>query len=83
MVYRGRVKNGVVVLEGRARPEDGTKVTVRAVRTLRKAARPSRKKKPPMTLYERLKPLIGKAKGLPPDFSVNHDHYLYGTPKLK
>jgi len=80
MVYRGRVKNGVVVLEGRARPEEGTKVTVRA---LRKAARPARKKKRPMTLYERLKPLIGKAKGLPPDASVNIDHYLYGTPKRK
>ena len=78
MVYRGRVKNGVVVLEGRARPEDGTRVTVRAVR---KAARPSRKKKRPMTLYERLKPLIGKAKGLPPDASINIDHYLYGLPK--
>jgi len=81
MVYRGRVKNGVVVLEGRARPEEGTKVTVHAVRTLRKAARPSRKKKPPMTLYERLKPVIGKAKGLPPDAAINIDHYLYGLPK--
>jgi hypothetical protein len=81
MVYRGRVKNGVVVLEGRARPEEGTKVTVHAVRTLRKAARPSRKKKPPMTLYERLKPVLGKAKGLPPDAAINIDHYLYGLPK--
>jgi hypothetical protein len=81
MVYRGRVKNGVVVLEGRARPEEGTKVTVHAVRTLRKASRPSRKKKPPMTLYERLKPVIGKAKGLPPDAAINIDHYLYGLPK--
>jgi hypothetical protein len=77
MVYRGRVKNGVVVLEGRARPEEGTKVTVQPVR---KAARPSRKKRP-LTLYERLKPLIGKAKGLPPDASINIDHYLYGLPK--
>jgi len=81
MVYRGRVKNGVVVLEGRARPEEGTKVTVHAVRTLRKAARPSRKKKPAMTLYERLKPIIGKAKGLPPDAAINIDYYLYGLPK--
>ena len=83
MVYRGRVKNGVVVLEGRARPEEGTKVTVHAVRTLRKAARASRKKKPLPTLYEQLKPFIGIANGLPRDFSVNHDHYLYGTPKRK
>ena len=83
MVYRGRVKNGVVVLEGRARPEEGTKVTVHAVRSLRKAARPSRKKKRLPTLYDQLKPFIGIAKGLPRDFSINHDHYLYGTPKRK
>jgi hypothetical protein len=80
MVYRGRVKNGVVVLEGRARPEDGTRVTVRP---LRKPARPSRKKKSPPTLYERMKPFIGAVKGLPSDMSINHDHYLYGTPKRK
>jgi hypothetical protein len=80
MVYRGRVKNGVVVLEGRARPEEGTKVTVHAVR---KAARTSRKKNSPLTLYERMRPFIGIAKGLPSDMSINHDHYLYGTPKRK
>ena len=25
--------------------------------------------------------VAGTADDLPPDFSVNHDHYLYGTPK--
>jgi hypothetical protein len=25
--------------------------------------------------------IAGTADDLPPDFSVNHDHYLYGTPK--
>ena len=34
-----------------------------------------------LSLYERLKPVIGAAKGLPPDASVNVDHYLYGHPK--
>ena len=33
------------------------------------------------SLYDRLKPLIGAAKNLPPDASVNVDHYLYGHPK--
>ncbi|MCX5676113.1 MAG: hypothetical protein NTX87_13980 [Planctomycetota bacterium] len=80
MVYRGRVKNGVVILEGRARPEEGAVVTVYPVR---KAARPSRKKERMPTLYERLKPFIGSANGLPADMSINHDHYLYGTPKRK
>jgi hypothetical protein len=25
--------------------------------------------------------LAGTVDGLPEDFSINHDHYLYGTPK--
>ena len=33
------------------------------------------------TLFERLEPFIGKLQGLPPDASVNLDHYLYGLPK--
>jgi hypothetical protein len=33
------------------------------------------------SLYERLKPFVGVAKGLPPDASVNLDHYVYGVPK--
>ncbi len=31
MTYRGQVKNGVVVIEGPIRPEDGTVVTVQTV----------------------------------------------------
>jgi hypothetical protein len=80
MVYRGQVKNGVVVVKGRVRLEEGAEVTVRPVR---KPVRAARKKKRPMTLYEQLKPFIGMANGLPPDMSINHDHYLYGTPKRK
>jgi hypothetical protein len=80
VVYRGHVKNGVVVLERSARLEEGAQVTVRPVRP---AARPARSRKRPLTLYERLKPFVGKIKDLPPDASINHDHYLYGTPKHK
>jgi hypothetical protein len=78
MVYRGRVRKGVVVLEGPSRPEEGALVSVRPIR---KPARSSAGKKQPPTLYERLKSVAGKAKGLPPDASINHDHYLYGMPK--
>jgi len=80
MVYRGRVKNGMVVLEGSVRLEEGAEVSVRP---LRKATRASGRNKKPPTLYERLKSVAGKAKGLPPDASINHDHYLYGMPKRK
>jgi predicted DNA-binding antitoxin AbrB/MazE fold protein len=33
------------------------------------------------TLLERMKGFVGTVHDLPPDASVNLDHYLYGTPK--
>ena len=33
------------------------------------------------TLLERMKDFVGTVDNLPPDSSVNLDHYLYGTPK--
>lgn len=75
MVYRGRVKDGVVVLEEGVRLAEGTEVEV-GVPT----PAPDESAEVP-TLYERLKPIIGIAKGLPPDASKNLDHYLYGLPK--
>lgn len=75
----GRVHKGVVVFTAPMALPEGTVVTVRP--------RPRRRRKGagrrPKSLYELLKPVIGKAKDLPPDFSVNHDHYLYGTPKRR
>ena len=76
VAYRGRVENGVVVMDG-PRPPDGAKVSVRVL----SSARPGKPAPQSRTLYERLERVIGKAKGLPPDASVNHDHYLYGAPK--
>ncbi|MBM4018200.1 MAG: hypothetical protein FJ288_07700 [Planctomycetes bacterium] len=80
MVYRGRVKNGVIVLEPPARLAEGAEVSVRP---LRRRSRSSARRRAKPTLYERLKSVAGKAKGLPPDASVNHDHYLCGMPKRK
>jgi hypothetical protein len=82
MTYRGHVKNGTVVLEPPAELPDGTAVSVRPLKA--PATAPRKKKKAAKevpSLYERLKPVIGKAVGLPPDASFNHDHYLYGIPK--
>jgi len=69
MTYRGKVKNGVVVLEGDGKIPDGT-----AVRVEPAEERP-------------LMDLVRVAEGFPddPDWptdgAVEHDHYLYGTPK--
>jgi hypothetical protein len=83
MTVRGKVQKGKVVLDKpRAFPE-GTEVEVRRVKKRKppKKGKSAKPKAPPRSLTERLRPVIGKAKHLPPDASVNHDYYLYGLPK--
>ena len=70
MTYRGRVRGGVVVLENPAALAEGTEVEVAALSGM-----------PQNTWAEVWKDVIGKAEGLPPDSSRNHDHHLYGTEK--
>ena len=78
MTYRGRVTNGVVLLEDPMVLPEGTEVSVRPVRTKRKRAKSVKR---PLTVRKGLLKLAGKAKGLPPDAARNLDHYLYGYPK--
>ena len=77
MVYRGHVENGVIRLEDSATLPDGAEVRVVVVQR----DEPPQSDGPGVSLYDRLKPLIGAIKDLPPDASVNVDHYLYGHPK--
>ena len=77
MTYRGHVNNGVIVLDDSVTLPEGLGVNVEPLA----AGQDESAEGEIPTLYERLKPLIGKAVGLPPDASVNHDHYLYGVPK--
>ncbi|NQU22381.1 MAG: hypothetical protein HQ567_13970 [Candidatus Nealsonbacteria bacterium] len=77
MTYRGYVKNGVVILEAPGELPDGTQVRVEPL----SAGKGDSGEGDLPTLYERLEPFVGKAQGLPPDMSVNLDHYLYGVPK--
>jgi hypothetical protein len=70
MTYRGHVENGIVVLDDPVALPEGAPVQVDLVGEEAGA-----------TLYERLKSVIGKAQGLPPDAALNVDHYLYGQPK--
>jgi hypothetical protein len=71
MAYRGRVKNGVIVLEPPAALPEGAVVEVSDANAEEEIP----------TLYERMKDVIGTADGLPADSSINHDRYLYGAPK--
>ena len=74
MTYRGHVENGVIQLEDAPALPDGVEVEVRL---LAEIASPTGKEQIP-SLYERLKDVVGKAEGLPPDLAANHDHYLHG-----
>jgi hypothetical protein len=85
MTYRGHVKNGVIVLDENNPPlPEGSAVEVSpvakdSVAEDNESVAENSEEIP--SLYERLKPFIGKLEGLPPDASINHDHYLYGVPK--
>ncbi len=70
MTYRGRVKNGVVVLEGAVSLSEGTMVRVEPIEEPESDADGS--------VYERLGRMAGRVKGLPHDFARQHDHYLHG-----
>lgn len=94
MVYHGHIKDGRVVLDEPANLPEGAAVSLEVVEQasqdgalvslldLAGAAKglPS-DADTSTTLGQRLMKLAGIAKGLPPDASVNHDHYIYGTPK--
>ncbi len=70
MIYRGRVKNGVVVLDPQVELPEGTEVNV-------EPAPPAARR----TLAERLGDLVGSMPELPTDMAAQHDHYLHGAPK--
>lgn len=71
MKYTGKMRDGVVVLEGSPPLKDGTIVAVEPIDQPGQA----------VTLGQRLKRFSGSVKGLPTDMARNHDHYLHGRPK--
>jgi hypothetical protein len=75
MVYRGKVKNGVVVLDKGADLPEGTEVRVEAIAS---AEPPAGQR---ATLAERFAGVIGTVPDLPRDMADQHDHYLHGAPK--
>ena len=67
MVFRGHVRNGVVVLDEPADLPEGAEVSVECIGR--------------RTLADRLRDVIGSVPDLPEDLADNHDHYIHGTPK--
>ena len=86
MTYHGHIQNGVVVLDEGVRLPEGARVEVLPAvddthesqdQTLQEQ---DREDDEPLTFYERYRDLIGSV-DLPPDFALNHDHYIHGAPK--
>jgi len=77
MTYRGRVKNGVVVLEAGVRLQEGMDVRVEPVEA-DKAGESSAETE---QLRTGLLSFSGVVKDGPSDLARNHDHYLHGTPR--
>jgi hypothetical protein len=75
MVYRGIVKQGVVVLEEGAKLPEGTEVRVEPIPGGESPAGEG------PTLVEQFGDVIGSVPDLPADMAENHDHYLHGAPK--
>ena len=61
----------------RLRPEELQQVKASLTELEKRPGRPDR------SVWDVLLQFAGKAEGLPPDLSVNHDHYLHGAPKRK
>ncbi len=69
MTYRGKVKNGVVVLEDSTTLPEGTEVCVEPIG-----------ERPLMDLV-RVAEAVPDDPEWPTDGATEHDHYLYGTDK--
>lgn len=81
MVYRGVVRKGQVRVEGNVDLPDGTAVSIRPVKSSPKAA--ARSTSLGKLLRRVAGALDGEARPGVTDLAYNHDHYLYGTPKLR
>jgi hypothetical protein len=73
----GKVVNGTIVLDEPGKLADGTEVRVRPV------AKTSKAESNDASLSKMLLSFAGTIEGLPEDLALNHDHYLYGVPKMK
>ncbi|HUT09181.1 MAG TPA: hypothetical protein VMY42_01670 [Thermoguttaceae bacterium] len=82
MIYRGHVKNGLVVLDDAVVLPEGARVKVDVVTpsVSDEANKATDEENGPADLPPLMK-YAGIAKDLPPDAARNLDHYLYGHPK--
>lgn len=75
MTYRGRVKGNHIIMDEPLNLPDGTEVRVEVPSGAADTVSEGR------TMYDDLKQFIGIIDDLPPDFALNHDHYIRGAEK--
>jgi hypothetical protein len=68
MTYKGHIENGAVVLDEPVQLPEGSRVIIQSAEAT-------------ASLRELLGDVAGRGKDLPDDGSVQHDHYIYGSPK--
>ncbi|MCP4645193.1 MAG: hypothetical protein GY851_32425 [bacterium] len=73
MVYKGHVKNGVILADDPVELPEGASVRFEI------ATEPESAGSSGLTFGERFAEVMGKAQSLPADAAENHDHYLYGV----
>jgi len=78
MTYRGRVANGLIVLEPGVRLPEGAEVRVEPVEKIARAAESPQDSR---QLREGLLAFSGAVKEGPSNLARNHDHYLHGAPR--
>jgi hypothetical protein len=81
MTYKGKVQNGVILVEEGVRLPEGAEVQIELADGVDAAS----KKIGEPTIWQKLAELGRWAEtqpcDLPSDLAANHDHYLHGTPK--
>jgi hypothetical protein len=68
MIYKAHIKNGVAVLDDDVKLPEDSEVLIQPVLVS-------------VSLGELFQDVEGKGVDLPSDGSIQHDHYIYGTPK--
>ncbi len=76
MTHRGRVKNGVIVLEEGVQLREGMSVRIETADQNEDVPADSQQLQ---SLQEGLLSFAGVIKDGPADLARNHDHYLHGT----
>ncbi len=75
MSHKGRVTNGIVILEDPSALPDGAEVFVEVIN------RPRRGKRKSVNGWKALLELAGTARGLSSDLARRHDYYLHRKVK--